>query len=313
MSLNFLLKKLHLFLSDVSTGRMDIIQLSSVIRDVSSTVRYLRDNKLLKNSYTHCGKECLELFHKSVSDNLIFRCRRCRKKFSIRQDSIFSKSKLKLQHLVVLLYAFSSGFSVTQAKKLLKEGVSEHSIIQWYTYLREICSLSLLYTPIQLGHNGSVVKIDEVFIGAKRKYGRGYHRGISECIFGMLDVTTKQAVLRLVPNIKTETLVPIIKEYCVHNTEIHSDEAAMYRNLTSDGFIHKTVCHQDNFVGPDGVHTNDIESFWGHLKNHFRKMNGTNRNMLPLHVDEYMYRNNNKLNGDIYDIFVRDIAKFYRV
>ncbi len=260
---------------------MDIIQLSSVIRDVKSTVHYLRQKKLLKESFTHCRKPCLELFDKNKSDNWIFRCRQCRKKFSIRQDSLFSKSKLKLQHLVVILYAFSNGISVTQAKKLLKEAVSEHSIIQWYSYLREICSISLLYTPIRLGANGSVVQIDEAFIGSKRKYGRGYHRGITESIFGMIDVTTKQSVLRLVPNIKTETLVPIIKEYCVQNAEIHSDEAAMYRNLTSDGFIHKTVCHEDNFVAPNGIHTNNIESYWGHLKNHFRRMNGTTWKYAP--------------------------------
>ncbi len=292
---------------------MDIINLSSLIQDPKSTIKYLRQNNLLKESYKHCGKHCCEIVAKNTSDKSIFRCRQCRKKFSIRKDSIFSKSKLKLQHLVVLLYAFSSGFSVTQAKKLLNKAVSEKSIIQWYTYLREICSLSLLYAHIRLGADGSVVQIDEAFIGSKRKYSRGYDRGISECIFGMLDVTTKQAVLRLVPNIKTETLVPIIKEYCVDNAEIHSDEAAMYRNLTNDGFIHKTVCHQDNFVAQNGIHTNNIESFWGHLKNHFRRMNGTNRNMLPLHVDEYMYRHNNKQNGDLYEILIRDIAKFYLV
>ncbi len=292
---------------------MDIIKLSSIIQDVKSTIQYLREKKLLKQSHQHCHKQCFEIHEKNISDKWTFRCRECRKKFSIRQGSIFSKSKLKLQHLVVLLYSFSSGFSVTQAKKILKCAVSEHSIIQWHTYLREICSLSLIYTPIKLGGNRSVVQIDEAFIGSKRKYSRGYHRGIAECIFGMIDVTTKQAVLRLVPNIKTETLLPIIKEHCVQNAEIHSDEAAMYRNLTSDGFIHKTVCHQDNFVSPNGIHTNNIEGFWGHLKNHFRRMNGTNRNMLPLHIDEYMYRHNNKVNGDMYEIFVRDIAKFYLV
>ncbi len=292
---------------------MDIIKLSSVIRDTKSTIVYLRQNNLLKEGHEHCGKQCLEIADKTISDNWIFRCRHCRKKFSIRQDSMFSKSKLKLQHLLVLLYSFSSGFSVTQAKKLLKEGVSQHSIIQWYTYLREICSLSLLYTPIRLGANGSVVQIDEAFIGSKRKNSRGYYRGIKECIFGMIDVTTKQSVLRLVPNTKSKTLVPIIKENCVPNAEIHSDEAGMYGNLTDYGFIHKTVCHQDSFVAPNGTHTNNIESYWSHLKNHFRSMNGTNRNMLPLHVDEYMYRHNNKRNGDLYEIFIRDIARFHPV
>ncbi len=292
---------------------MDIIHLSSIIGDVDCTLKYLRHIGLLKKTYNHCGQECLQVYHKTVSDKWIFRCRQCHKKFSIRQHSIFSKSKLKLQHLIVLLYSFSNNFSVTQAKKLLTNCVSEKSIIQWYTYLREICSQSLLETPIVLGENRSVVQIDEAFIGAKRKYNRGYHGGNTQCIFGMLDTSTKQCVLSIVPNQRAETLLPIINQFCQQHAEIHSDEAPVYQNLTRYGFVHKTVCHQDNFVSPDGVHTNNIEGFWGHLKAHFRRMNGTNRKMLPLHVDEYMYRQNNKSNGDLYDILIRDISTVYPV
>ncbi len=108
---------------------MNIIDLSVIIGDIDLTIAYLRDQKILKKSHNHCGKPCLQIFDKTTSDNWIFRCRQCRRKFSVRQDSIFSKSKLKLQNLLVLVYAFSNAFSVTQAGKLLKSTVSEHSII----------------------------------------------------------------------------------------------------------------------------------------------------------------------------------------
>ncbi len=292
---------------------MNIIELSTIISDVESTIKYLRHNNLLKQSHDHCGAQCIQIFDRNTSDNWLFRCRVCRKKFSIRTDSIFSKSKLKLSSLLVLVYCLANNFSVTDARKLLKDVVSEHSIIQWYTYLREICNQSLLNTPITLGSNGSVVQIDEAVIGAKRKYNRGANRGITQWIFGLVDVTTKKCVLKLVPNRKATTLVPIITQYCEPNSEIHSDEAAMYTGLNSNGFTHKTVCHKDNFVGPNGVHTNNIEGFWGHLKNHFRSMRGTNINMLPLHIDEYIYKHNNKGNGDMFQILVADIARFYPV
>ncbi len=292
---------------------MNIVELSEAISDVESTIKYLRNKNLLRKSYDHCGQQCYELYHKSTSDNLTFRCKVCRKKFSIRQDSIFSKSRLKLQNLLVLVYAFANGFSVTDAKKLLHDVVSERSIIQWYSYLREVCSEALLNTPIQLGGNGSIVEIDEAVLGAKRKYNRGYNRGITQWVFGLIDITSKKCVLRLVPNRQAQTLVPIITQNCVPNCTIHSDEAAMYTGLSGHGFTHRTVCHKDNFVAPNGVHTNTIEGFWGHLKAHFKAMNGTNRDMLPLHVDEFMYRHNNKGNGNLYDIFVQDIARYYPV
>ena len=211
------------------------------------------------------------------------------------------------------MYCFANNFSVTDARKLLKNIVSETSIIQWYTYLREICSLALLNTPVKLGANGSIVQIDEALIGAKRKYNRGANRGIEQWIFGLIDVTTKECVLKMVNDRKAATLLPIINQYCEANCEIHSDEAAMYTGLSGNGFTHQTVCHKDNFVAPNGVHTNNIEGFWGHLKNHFRSMRGTNQNMLALHLDEYMYKHNNKQNGDIYQLFLSEIARFYPV
>ncbi len=241
---------------------MNIVELSSIISDNESTIKYLRHNSLLKQTHDHCGVECIQIYDGKISDKWIFRCRVCRKKFSLRTDSIFSKSKLPLSSLVVLVYCFANNFSITDARKLLNNLVSERSIIQWYTYLREICSQALLNNPVQLGSNGSIVQIDEALIGSKRKYNRGAYRGIHQWIFGLIDVTSKQCVLQLVGDRKATTLVPIINQHCTPNCEIHSDEARMYTGLSGNGFTHKTVCHADNFVGPNGVHTNNIEGFW---------------------------------------------------
>ena len=292
---------------------MNIIELSSIIGDTDSTIKYLRHNNLLKQNHHHCGVPCLQIFDKNTSDSWIFRCRQCRKKFSIRTDSIFSKSKLTLANLLLLVYCFANSFSVTDAGKLLKNVVSEHSIIQWYVYLREICSLSLINTPIQLGANGSVVQIDEALVGNKRKYNRGYQRGIKQWVFGMIDTTTKKTVLKLVQDRTAATLVPIINQYCVANAEVHSDEWASYNGLNGHGFVHRTVCHKEEFVSAQGVHINNMEAEWGKLKLHFRSMNGTNIEMLPLHIDEFMYRQNNRANGEMYDLFIQDIARFYPV
>ena len=151
---------------------MNLVQLASIIEDVDSTIKYLRDNNLLKKSLEHCGYPCYQVQEKNSTDNSFFRCRQCKRKFSIRTDSLFRKSKLTLKNLLLLIYLFSTGLSVTDTRKLLKDAVSERTIIQWYSYLREICSLVLLNTPITLGRNGSVIQIDEANIGAKRKYNR---------------------------------------------------------------------------------------------------------------------------------------------
>ena len=94
-------------------------------------------------------------------------------------------------------------------------------------------------------------------------------------------------------------------------TEIHSDEVAIYLTLENEGFIHKTVKHKENYVNPiDGTHTNNIENFWGHLKNKIKSMYGVKNDLIPIHLDEFVYRWNNK-GENIFDKIISDISQQY--
>ena len=40
-------------------------------------------------------------------------------------------------------------------------------------------------------------------------------------------------------------------------------------------------------------------------------MHDTRESMLPLHLDEFQYRWNRKFDGDLFELFLKDIAHFY--
>ncbi len=292
---------------------MNLIQLAPIIATISETILYLRRKSLLPQNMIHCNQICWEHKDPSVSDGIRFVCRVCRKRIPIREGSIFRNSRLPLNTLLLLVYCFANRISMTETLKLLVNAVSHTTVVQWFSYLREIMSHWLLNNPIVLGGNNAIVQMDEALIGNKRKYNRGAARGLQQWVFGMLDTVTKQCVLRLVADRTGNTLLPYITQYCVQNCEIHTDQGAMYNSLPQYGFTHKTVCHKDEFVAIDGTHTNNIEGFWSHLKNHFKCMCGTNLASLPLHVDEYMYRHNRKNHGDVFDLLLQDIATQYPV
>ena len=68
------------------------------------------------------------------------------------------------------------------------------------------------------------------------------------------------------------TLLPIIQKHVRIGTEIHSDEWRAYNQLSSLGYVHKTVNHTENFINPEnGANTQRIESMWGHLKTQFMR------------------------------------------
>ena len=46
------------------------------------------------------------------------------------------------------------------------------------------------------------------------------------------------------------TLIPLIKRECEVGSVIHSDECPACSQLTAEGFRHKTVNYQENYVNP---------------------------------------------------------------
>lgn len=277
-----------------------IFDVSHIWSNVEKTIEFLQQHRLIKENHVCCGMNC-NLVKCHTKDGKEFKCYTCGKRYSLRTGSFFSRSKLSLCVLLTVVYFFSNNLSIVQTMKMLKRKISKPSLIQWFVYLREICSLYLLNNPQILGGQDRIVEIDESALGRKRKYNRGAVRGIGTTwVFGILDIVTKQCHVQLVPNRSRATLLPIITRHIAPHSTIHSDQANVYRTLRQiNGYTHKTVCHKDNYVNPtDGTHTNNIECFWAHLKNHIKHLHGVDLTNLPIHLDEYCYRWNRKLQGD---------------
>ena len=68
-----------------------------------------------------------------------------------------------------------------------------------------------------------------------------------------------------------------------------------------------------------GVHTQNIESYWGRVKLKFKKMKGCHESHLPSYLDKYMwqerYANAESCHGSIMCMssIIRDIAQQYPV
>lgn len=295
-------------------AEFNFLVFSQIVATHQGTLQFLRDNFILRRNKICCRQNC-SLHKNNCQDGEIFRCRVCRKKYSIRSDSFFSRSHLSLRVLLTLLYTFACNLSVTQALELCKGAITKKTVIQWYTYFRDLMSRHLENTDEILGTNvAAVVEMDETFFKGKRKYHRGAFRRESKTLFGMIDTVTKKIVLRLVEDKKRATLLPIIVDHTAPNAKIHTDEAPMYKCLNNMGYTHRTVCHKREFVNSlDGTHTNTIECLWSHLKAHFKIMRGTCDELLPHHLDEFMYRWNRKREGHIFKLLLQDMADFYNV
>ena len=129
----------------------------------------------------------------------------------------------------------------------------------------------------------------------------------------MIDTTTKQVYVQIVPDRKKWTLLPIINKFIVRGSKIYNDEHRSYHCLGLHGYDHKTVKHKANYVAPDGTHTNNIENLWSLIKSANKQKYGTTKKMFPLHLDEFVYRFNKKNVPDLFEEFIEDIKQYYPV
>lgn len=133
------------------------------------------------------------------------------------------------------------------------------------------------------------VEIDETFIGGVTENGQG-GRG-KKIVLGMME-RNGDIITRVVPDRKSGTMVPIIREHVKKHSEVHTDELVAYGGLGTVGYWHKTVNHsRDEYVSASGTTVNSIEGFWAQLK---RGINGTHIHVsakhLPKYLGEFEYR-----------------------
>ena len=159
------------------------------------------------------------------------------------------------------------------------------------------------------------VEVDETFVGGKAKNkhkGPGGRRdnggtgGTGKAIVVGAVQRKGNVVARVIDSIDGRTLDAFVREAVSHKVSLVStDEHRGYSGLGRD-FPHGFVRHgRDEYVN-GAVHTKTIEGFWSMIK---RGIGGTyhkvSKKYLPLYVNEFQFRYNNRKNEDIFRAAIR--------
>jgi transposase len=180
--------------------------------------------------------------------------------------------------------------------------VSEVTGIERRCAHRMLHHLRILMTADVPGPFSGVVEIDETFIGGQwrnkpwriRRQGTKRGHGTSkQAIFGMLSRDIKQVIAFPIPNLRSETLLGVLREHLVPGTLVYTDGWSGYAHVM-EFFSHKKVDHVKGIYVRGTVHTNGIESFWGYLKRRLKITGGIRRNRLHLFLGEEVWRFNHR-------------------
>ena len=298
---------------------MNFFRLCKILTDHNGCIEWCKEHNLLASSVKCPRAECSNALswtvRSSSRDGYEWRCSKsgCNGMASIRQNSWFSGSKLSIEKILALTYAWAHKFSASQAvheTSLDDETTSTETVVDWYNYCREVCADRIMnHHAGPIGGPGTTVEIDESKFG-KMKYHRG--RPIEgKWVFGGICRETKACFLVPVERRDRDTLLPIIRAHILPGTRVMSDLWKAYDCLKNEGYDHLTVNHSLNFVDPDtGAHTQGIENTWWGVKRSLPRT-GTSKELFDGYLQEYMWRQ--QYGEDPFGNIIKHIADLYEV
>jgi transposase-like protein len=251
----------------------------------------------------------------------IWKCRQCRKQFSVKVGTIFEDSPLGLDKWLPALWLLANcknGISSYELARAL--GVTQKTA--WFMLSRiRLAMQTKTFQKMQ-----GTVEADESYIGGKRGNMHKQKRervapttgtAHMQAVFGMLERKRgeQHSTVRLahVPTTRKHELERHIRSNIKHGSSVYTDAHPSYRRLAEqnfgDDYVHAAVDHAIAYVVGQ-VHTNCLENFWSLLK---RTIKGTYVSVDPFHLfrylDEQTFRFNHRqaTDGERFVTVVRDI------
>lgn len=184
-----------------------------------------------------------------------------------------------------MLIFFVAGTSARTAAELV--GINRNTATKFYDKLRQIITKNVeKESPFFDGE----IEVDESYFGGVRKGKRGRGAAGKVPVFGLLK-RNGRVYAQVIPDAKTETLMPIIRYKIRPDSIIYSDTFRSYNALDVSEFKHYRINHSKLFAHKNN-HINGIENFWNQAKRHLKNYNGIPRKKFPLFLKECEFRFN---------------------
>jgi transposase-like protein len=246
-----------------------------------------------------------------IKTRSLWRCKECRKEFSVKKGTIFEDSPIALSKWLPAIWLYSAGKKGRSSHQLAKDlGVTQKTA--WFISHR--IRLAMDTDSFDAPLSGEV-EVDETIMGGKDKNKHAHLRRGNwgpmvgkVAVMGLLE-RHGEVRARMVPTRSGPILKAEIHRQVAHGTTVYTDQFASYRGLKADDYVHEVINHSEEYVRGH-VHTNGIENFWSLFK---RVIYGTHHSVEPFHLDRYLSENVQRFNTRTQEDHTRFTATAGRV
>jgi len=226
----------------------------------------------------------------TYSERRVWKCRDCRKQFSVTTGTIFHGSKVSLRIWLFVFFEMCANKNGIAAREIARKyGVAPKTAWFMTQRIREAMNS-------RGGLMSGNIVADETYIGGKpenwhandpRRAEFGNSTARKTAVVALISSETNEIRTKAVTSVTGPNIRRFISEnISFTNSSLHTDSAGVYRGIGKEMTAHHVVNHHvGQYVTEFSDGTNKAENFFSQLK---RSISGTHHNLSPEHLHRYL-------------------------
>ena len=283
-------------MSEKKTEKISFYKFFKRFPDEESAEKFFAERRWGKDGKKRFCPHCGSVRTVTMNHKMPYRCKDCRKFFSVRTKSILAESNVPLHKWLMAMYLLNTNLKGVPSTKLANDlGITQKTA--WFLAHR----IRKAFEDQQEAKFVSDVEVDETYMGGKysnmhksrkpRMVGAGPQDKTP--VIGIKERGSRKVKAKVTDRASGVLLRGMVTETVKEGVVVYTDQNRSYEGLVKKNYKHESVNHGVGEYIRGKAHTNGVESFWSMLK---RGHTGVYHKMSPKHlqryIDEYVGRHN---------------------